>query len=424
MESSESIVINHRTFGVSNLRTLELHADFACSNCGRCCRGGWNIVLQTVDYQRVAKALAQGGMPQDQIERSFIPTPSPLDPDSVRLVMDAEGTCIFCGWEEGQSFCKIQRTYGHEALATICQSFPRTPVGTASGVYLTLSYTCPTAARLLLKENGLRETSPRGVFAARPQMIGFTAAEDVPAPRFSKDCRPPWAVFDYFWRWTPEWMANPAMSPAQALYGLGSVVGYVESMGAKGSDLSTLIDLLDEAARVLPRAIGRECEKTQPVTELGVIYLDIFLNLMQQVSRLPQALKDLWDGMREGGERLQRERVIAEYDRLIRPRLAEFERIERNFIASRLYANSMAYQAQWLRTGYFVVVLTLIAYRFAALAICLREGIELDEEVWLRAAGLTDHLLQHHPVIQSRFLDLLEQNIQGDLRDLALPAIF
>lgn len=425
MATPQAITINHRNFDAGVLRVLELHADYVCGNSGQCCHEDWGITLQGPDKERFVAALVKDGMTREAAEACFRPSPTELYPDGVRMACETSGECPFCGIrEDGASLCTIHATHGSQVIPSVCQSFPRLAVGTPAGVYLTLSYTCPTAARLLLNADGLRETSARKIFQSQPELLGTTFGETKEAPRFSAECRPSWANFDYFWRWTPEWMANPALTPAQALYGLGRVVGFVESFGAKMADQATLIELLDEAGRVLPAVVKAECEKVGPVTELGAIYMDTLMNLMQKAHYVPEALVEWWEGMSTGDKRLDRAQLIAAYDQTIRPRLGEFELIERNFIASRLFANPLAYRGKSLRTGYFIVVLSLIALRFAALAICRREGVALDAEVWLRAASLTDRLLLHHANISQKFLELLEQNIQTDINDLVLPAIF
>jgi hypothetical protein len=69
-------------------------------------------------------------------------------------------------------------------------------------------------------------------------------------------------------------------------------------------------------------------------------------------------------------------------------------------------------------------VLSLIVLRFTALAICLADGVSLDEHVWLRTAGLVDRILEYDAETQEDFLTLIEQKIMTDLNNLTIPAMF
>jgi hypothetical protein len=133
-------------------------------------------------------------------------------------------------------------------------------------------------------------------------------------------------------------------------------------------------------------------------------------------------LGNLWsDANARFADRLM---LIDEYDARIRPRLADYESIERNYVASRLFANPLTYRATRVRTGYFVNVLKLVCLRFSLLAVCLAEGKQLDEAVWLRAASITDDLFLHSDRFQTEFLKRMDDFAQTPLENLKRPALF
>ena len=109
---------------------------------------------------------------------------------------------------------------------------------------------------------------------------------------------------------------------------------------------------------------------------------------------------------------------------MLRPRLNDFALIERNFIGSRLYANPLIYNSNFARTGYFLVVLSLIGLRFTVLQMMLKEGASLDEKLWLAAARKADGVIQHNKQIMSKLVGLVEQHIHTDMQNLAAPALF
>lgn len=417
--------LNNHPLNATSARVLELHADYACHNCGRCCREAWDIVLLAPDVERMERLLSQAGWSREAILDCFAPASPIQNQQRVKLAVSDCGACRFLEQAADRFLCRLHREHGLEVLPTVCQCYPRLAIGHPAGLYVTLTYSCPSAAQLLLKPDGLRESAPRRMLAGYQDLQGTVFYTADTTPQFSATCKPSWATFDYFWRWTPEWMSCKDLTPSQALYGLGSVIGYVEAQGPQAGDQMGLIDLLDEALRVLPRAIKRECDKLEPLTELGVIYMDTLVNLMSQLtSEGHRETTELWLALQQGDPATMRARIAREYDRLIRPHLAEFELIERNYIGSRLYANPLVYRANSLRTGYFVVVLLAVALRFTALSLCLRDGKALSEEVLIEAASLVDHLLQHNAVMQERFLKLLAESTTGDLHDLMRPAIF
>ena len=426
LTKNQTILVNARVFDASVFRVLEMHADYVCGNTGLCCRQPWGIHISDAEYKTMEQAMAHGGVNGQEIEKHFVACPSKEDPGRRTFAHNGHQGCVFVGQDTcNASTCQAQHQWGHEVLPAVCQSYPRLAVGTPDGVYLTLSYTCPTAARLLLTEDGIRETAPRKVFGLHPQLQGISFGPGSKKPAFAKGCHPDWAVFDYFWRWAADGLARPEFTPAQALYLLGQTVGQIEQHGAAAGQLPVLMDLLDQVMALEPNALRSHCEAVEPITELGAVYLNVLLNLLGQTGEIPPVLGGMRETLARPPEDPARRQILDAYDRLIRPHLAEYERIERNFIGSRLYANPLIYRSKRLRIGYFLAVLSLIELRFVALAICLNEGVSLDENVWLRAAAQVDMILQHSGTVQEKFIDLLARHAADcDLSNLTRPALF
>jgi len=298
-------------------------------------------------------------------------------------------------------------------------------VGTPPGVYLTLSYTCPTSAKLLPDEGGLRETAPGKVFKWYPKLQGISFGPGADPPTFARGAHPDWATFDYFWRWASEWLARNEFTPAQGLYLLGQAVAHVEQHGRAVCRLPELVDLLNQVWTLDPAALHAHCEALEPVTELDVVYLNILINVMEQSDEVPQVFEGVREVLAQGPESAEHRQILDAYDRLVRPNLPRFERIERNFLASRLYPNPLIYRSKTLRFGYFLSVLSLIELRFVALLISLREGVPCDELAWLRAAAEVDMILQHSTGVQEKFIKLLQNHAANtNLANLTRPALF
>jgi hypothetical protein len=184
---------------------------------------------------------------------------------------------------------------------------------------------------------------------------------------------------------------------------------------------AAMVGLLESVSANPATAFAKRCAAIPPSTTLGRTYFHTLLNLLAKVGNIPAEFDPLWD--RAAGRPRDVEGLEREYDERVRPKLGEFELVERNWVGSRLYANALAWRGKRLRTGYFVNVLLLVALRWIALGLCLRDGKSLDEETLLSAAGLTDQLLFHHASMQQEFLDLLEPHIDTELENLMLPAL-
>lgn len=423
MQNPNDIKVNGQRYPAASLRLLKLHADFTCANCGFCCNDGWDIILSPGECDRVRGVLRAHGWTEEAVNEIVTAVRQPGGTECLAPKRSESGGCIFHETGEWGTRCFIHHLAGSEVLPAVCQSFPRMAIATPTGVRLTLSCACPTAARTLLREGGLDETRPASVCAGRPELLGWVIAKDRLAPQLAAGCHPEWGAFDYFWRWTAEWMSAPAMTTAQALWGLGRVMEVLEENGAVVRVYEMMVEALETVQSALQRQTLRDAASLEPLTELGAIYFDTLLQCVRQVKSIPAPWERAWKMLHgEGGA--GRGALVEAYDRLIRPELGKYATIERNFVSARLYANPHAYRAGRMRTGYFLAIMNLIALRFSALMICLEEGTALDETTWLRAAGMTDYLLLHNNATEDGFIQLIEPMLDCPIQDLARAALF
>jgi hypothetical protein len=70
------------------------------------------------------------------------------------LASTREGACVFFEPARGR-LCAVHRTVGPRVLPSACRNFPRIALRDPRGVFVTLSHYCPTAARLLLRDQDL-----------------------------------------------------------------------------------------------------------------------------------------------------------------------------------------------------------------------------------------------------------------------------
>ena len=141
---------------------LSMHVPYACRHSGACCSSGWPIPVER------ARVPQMSSLRRDTVWLLPV-TDAPADVAGV-LTVSERGHCVF-----RQSGCEIQHAFGHAALPSACQHFPRVVLLDPRGVFVTLSHYCPTAAELLFGHVGpvnivegppvLREGEPEGLDA-------------------------------------------------------------------------------------------------------------------------------------------------------------------------------------------------------------------------------------------------------------------
>ncbi len=147
---------------------LDIVEKFTCRQCGVCCRNNWLVTVDEAGYRR-NRELFQAAGREDEFLQAFVPLLSEADyGEYARIAKRAGGGCWFLTPE---NLCRLQQIAGHEHLDTVCQCFPRYPMDTERGIELSLSFSCPAAVKLALREQPLR----------------IVRSEDSPIPRLPLD---------------------------------------------------------------------------------------------------------------------------------------------------------------------------------------------------------------------------------------------
>lgn len=132
---------------------LDIVEKFACQQCGVCCRNNWLVTVDEAGYLR-NRELFQAAGREDEFLQAFVPLLGEADyGEYARIAKRASGGCWFLTPE---NLCRLQQIAGHEHLDTVCQWFPRYPMDTQRGIEFSLSFSCPAALKLALREQPLR----------------------------------------------------------------------------------------------------------------------------------------------------------------------------------------------------------------------------------------------------------------------------
>ncbi len=132
---------------------LDIVERFACGQCGACCSQDWLVTVDEAGYRRNERLFGENGR-MDEFRQAFIPLRTDADfGEYARIAKQESGGCWFLN---EKMLCRLQQLAGHEHLDTVCQWFPRYPMDTERGIELSLSFSCPVALKMALREEPLR----------------------------------------------------------------------------------------------------------------------------------------------------------------------------------------------------------------------------------------------------------------------------
>jgi lysine-N-methylase len=132
---------------------LDILSDFACAQCGTCCSNDWLVTVDEAGYRRNREIFGAAGW-AEEFEQAFIPLDEAAEPgEYARIAKTGQGGCWFL---TPTKLCRLQQLAGHQHLDPVCQWFPRYPMDTERGIEISLSFSCPAAVKLALREEPLR----------------------------------------------------------------------------------------------------------------------------------------------------------------------------------------------------------------------------------------------------------------------------
>lgn len=130
-------------FSPNHYYTTFISGKFACQSCGECCKM-WNIIIDEKTYQNLSKYFKEHPLPYTD-QQLFIINQGE---NGERIITNNQinGRCIFL---EDNNLCFIHRVLGSKAKSETCITYPQKHSPTPRGLFNTLSFSCPTAAKLL-----------------------------------------------------------------------------------------------------------------------------------------------------------------------------------------------------------------------------------------------------------------------------------
>jgi hypothetical protein len=365
---------------------LNIHADYACRHAGACCTAGWHIPVEP----GVERAVREAGIDVLVRERTGL-TGSLFDREGGVTVIrhGSAQECVF--FEHGRGgrphLCAIHRDAGHAALPVACQQFPRVALTDARGTHVTLSHFCPTAARMLFRDDlgalDIVEAPLNLVGGARP--VGLDAREALP-PLLRPGMLLDLESYGAWERHAVAVLGDERHSPESALRQLGAEI---ESLRAWTPDAGPITlprtTLADSAAGndltgESPGKTSRRGSLTSPCLRLShrEIY-DLVVACVPAGLRAPSPPRAL--------EIIDRQRVAPDWPVFARP--------IRRYLAARGFASWIPWHAGGLRTWLASLEAALAVVRAEAARQCEVDGATLDSHRLLEAIRQADLLLVH-----------------------------
>lgn len=351
---------------------LNVHHDYACRRSGACCTAGWDIGVDQDVHDRVQAAFGAGAAGMPGPERLFVRGEEHPPGVVAFMARTEEGGCI-CLDRKAGNLCAIQRQLGHGAMPAACRHFPRVTLVDDTGVYVTLSHFCPTAASLLFRDDmgAVAALEDPPAFAGRTYE-GFDA-RNTPPPFLR-----PGVVFDRVarrvWdRFVLDVLNRDAWLPGQALARVEEGARRLRAWTPRTGPLASV------ATGVLDRVLGE-------AAAIVLVDPERVAELFEAVaSAVPPGLQR--PALPAGGTVGLVSRVPADWAGLSRP--------VRRYLAARAFGAWSAYQGEGVLTETAVLAAALAVLHVEASRAVAAAKRPLDAGILLEAIRAADLLIVH-----------------------------
>jgi lysine-N-methylase len=342
-----------------------------------------------------------------------------------RVRLTPEGNCPFLNEER---LCRIQAELGEEQLSITCATYPRILHRIDDEVEMTLSLSCPEAARLVLLSPGLLGE-------------GELEAQEWPAtPKPSGVEREPrrGPMLGYFWpiRAFVHWLlARRQYALWQRLFLIGVFVRRMDAF-ARGDIDRPFEDILhDFAAAVTQGTLRSSMETIEPNRAAQLDMVLRLAGLRLERSFVGQRFVETVESFKAGigyasGATLDTlvEGFGEAHDRWYAPFVADHPAILENFLINLVFRRLFPYGQEGGRIPELPAMareFSLLAMQFALMqglligvAGCHREAFS-ERQVVLTVQATSKHF-EHHPEFLDKALSLLRAGGMDDLRGLTM----
>ena len=143
---------------------------YKCSSSGECCQNKWRIDIDKKSYEKTKMNLAQVN---ENIE-TYI---TKVETEDQYLTKFENGYCKLITKDK---LCRVHKEFGWECLSDTCKVYPRHLKLTTRGVEVGITFSCPSAAKLLLAEEEFKilKVKKEDFFFMKPNSMSFLIPEN------------------------------------------------------------------------------------------------------------------------------------------------------------------------------------------------------------------------------------------------------
>jgi lysine-N-methylase len=290
--------------------TMRYVTEFACTggDCPDNCCHGWQVQLDKKTYEDLQRSMSLSSSEQERFEANVTRNQGPSAGAGrfATIGLDSCGLCTF--QEAGSGLCSIQKEYGEPLLGQVCSIYPRQLNRYGQGTELSMTLSCPEAARLCLsspKATDLVPLAPELVANEKYFLTHLQSdTEPDPYPRHAGVVRQvlwdllgtagyPLSTRLFFCAYFAH-RISPFFRAGMLEDDLGALPGEVERIGQP--------EFL--------RELSEQIQKVQDVNDLAMtIILTILMGRSRDDSRLKERLQEIW--VLYGGAEFQQSAVRA-----------------------------------------------------------------------------------------------------------------
>lgn len=369
----------------ARVRALSIHADYRCQHSGACCSSGWPIEVDPPAARRIQAGLAEGRLrpppplAQAPAEALLIGETGLPHGASYRLGWNDRGSCVFFD-EAGGKLCAVHRDLGPDCLPSACRHFPRVALLASSGVSMSLSHFCPTAAGLLFREHVPLEivTSP-AAFPAEAAYEGLDARGQLP-PLLREGVLLGWQAHE---RWEAHLVALFARAdtrPEPAVAGLQRLARIAAAWSLERGPFDAWFEglLREEAAAAETPRPSRQ-DEAQRLEQTRLLWEAVASATAPGLAcpPFPSAFGVCWD-------------------RYVAPVWERYPRVVNRYLAARGFASWCALQGPGLRTTARALAASLAVLQVECVLRGRAREAPLDAGDLLEALRASDLRLLHH----------------------------
>ena len=298
---------------------LDFHAGYQCRHAGACCES-WSVPAEP---QVVELVRTRHVRPNGVTGELFTSSNEPDGSTKWTVARDQRGDCVFFD-RQGGRLCVIHRDLGADALPVACRHFPRKVMIDGRGTLISLSHFCPTAAASLLSAGALTIVEARPPLRLSPPIEGLDA----------RDALPP--------------LLRPGLLCDMEGYDAWERAG-ISLFAESGRSFETCLDVLavaTESIREWNPGGGTLAERVQADFQTAA---EARLALDWSSAQTIERVRLLTVG-RVGDDLISLDGFDESWNDHPGKRLDWFNSAMKNYLASRLFANWIAYQGRGLRT--------------------------------------------------------------------------